>query len=231
MSKSELERRTILQSLISFQDEQTTPPCHEQVTLITDYTSDLRSEVRGVCVNTIELWVLSAVGRLGLSSSGLQHTQHPAGNKAAGLRQLTPPAPLLRGARAAIVSRPQTNRAKLPPRDDVGAPFDGVVTSYRTALSKSKPSSFRYSLLPYAASWGPVPLLAEALDARAFARLRAAAAGWRPRDNPLTLLPRRACGIRRLPQALRTMDSFMAECCLCLWSSRSSALMRKPGRN
>lgn len=83
-----------------------------------------------------------------------------------------------------------------------------ILLSYLKELSHSKPSSFRDLFPNWTASFGLVPPLVELLAARrSINRLLAGRTVKHLRDKLLTLLP--GC-IRRLPQALRIIDNFMA---------------------
>lgn len=85
---------------------------------------------------------------------------------------------------------------------------------YLKELSNSIPHSFWDCFSQLTANFALVPLLAVALDARTLNRLLARHTGRDLRDNARILLPWRAWCIRRLPQALRTIDNFMASCSL-----------------
>lgn len=85
-----------------------------------------------------------------------------------------------------------------------------TVLSYLTEMSHSNPPSFGDCFPKLTANFGLVPPLVVALAVRRIIRLLAGPTGGHLRDKPLTLLPGRTGGIRRLQQALRIADDFMA---------------------
>lgn len=88
--------------------------------------------------------------------------------------------------------------------------WTNIFLAYLKELSHSRPSSFFDCFPKLTANFGLVPPLVVALAVRMINRPLAGPTDGHLRDKPLTLLPGRAGGIRRLPQALRIIDNFMA---------------------
>lgn len=85
-----------------------------------------------------------------------------------------------------------------------------TILSYLTEMLQSIPTFFKVCFSKLTINFGLVPPLVEALAFRRIIRLLAGTTAGHLHDEPVALPPRRPGVIRRLQQALRIADDFIA---------------------